>query len=186
MIRNISAVVLSGGKSSRMGQDKALLAFQNSCFLQHTIDLLENFTKSIYISSNTPYRGVQYPIIQDEHVDVGPLTGIYSVLKKINTQKLLVIAVDTPLLDTEVINHLLSGVEPEDQITVIKTVDGYQMLVAVYDRSILPIIEKQIIGADYKLSNLLKLVQVKEVYLEKKQEAFSNINTKEDYQKLIY
>jgi len=180
----ISGGILAGGKSKRMGVDKAQLIFKKDTFLQRSINVLNFFTKQILVSSNTEYLNIKYPIVKDEIQDIGPIGGLYTLLKKIKTQKLLILAVDTPLINKEVIAFLLKNYNPKAQISVFKTEDGLQMLVGIYDKSLLPIIEKQIENADYKLRNLLAKTNVDIILGDAFIRQFKNINTKKALEQL--
>jgi len=180
----ISAAIIAGGKSTRMGTDKASMIYDELSFLQRAINLLNSFTDKIYISSNSQYQDVNFPIVKDQIKNIGPIGGIYSILKSIKTQKVLIIPVDTPLLSWELISFLLKNHKEQDQISILKSKDGLQMLVGIYDQSALPIIEGQIRKQDYKLRNLLDKLRVNILDATDYISDFQNINTQEDFNNL--
>jgi len=177
-MKSISGAIIAGGKSTRMGVDKAMIKLNQDTFLQKAISLIASFTNNIFISSNRSYPKIDFPIIKDTIIGIGPLGGIQAILKAIPTQKVLLIPVDTPLLNEKVIQYILDNSDFEKEIIICKTHDGVQMLIGIYDVSLLPLIENQIKSKDYKLSNLLKKANVQIIEIDDFKEFFVNINTK--------
>jgi molybdopterin-guanine dinucleotide biosynthesis protein A len=168
-----------------MHTDKASLIYDQNTFLQRAISLLSHYTQKIVISSNRQYQNINYPIVKDSIKNIGPIGGIYSVLKHIDTQKVLIIPVDTPLLSKKLIHFLLDNYKEQDQLTILKSKDGLQMLIGIYDKSLIPVLEKQINKKDYKLRNLLDGLRVNVVDASEYRSDFKNINTKKEFDKLI-
>jgi molybdenum cofactor guanylyltransferase len=76
-----SGVLLAGGKSSRMGEDKAFMKFNNRYLFEYSLSVLQHFSENIVISSSdSRFTQLQYNRIEDEIPDLGPLGGIYSCL----------------------------------------------------------------------------------------------------------
>lgn len=97
-----SSLILAGGKSSRMGQDKATLTFNGSTLLQHMQQIAQQCgSANILLSRNTPGA------INDTHPGAGPLAGIAAALPYCQQSWLLVLAIDTPLLTAEALQQLL-------------------------------------------------------------------------------
>ena len=181
----LAAGILAGGKSTRMGEDKAMLLYKEQTLLQHAIDLLTPFGKRLYVSSNVTYTDLKVPIVFDSIKDIGPIGGIYSLLKEIKTQKLILTAVDTPLLTPKIIQYLLDNYDEKAKITVLKTTDGLQMLVGIYDTSLVPIIEKQIAKKDYKLAHLIDYAKTQILDATAFSDSFINVNTKGEFKKIM-
>lgn len=179
-MKPISGAVIAGGRSTRMGLDKALIELNHVSFLQKAVTLISHFTDEVFISSNTDYPTIKRPIIKDVFKQIGPIAGLYSILKVIPTQKVFIIPVDTPLLTKEVIQYVLDHYDDTKQIAICKTDDGLQMLVGVFDKSILSLLKDQIKNEDYKLSNLLENANVQIIDVEKYKDQFANINTQTD------
>ncbi|MCK5087392.1 MAG: molybdenum cofactor guanylyltransferase, partial [Melioribacteraceae bacterium] len=101
MKRDITAVILAGGNSSRMGLNKSLLKINNSSFIDRTIILLENIFDDIIIVSNSPedYTALGLQIFQDVYPGFGPLAGIHSGLMNSNSEKVFVVSNDLPFLN---------------------------------------------------------------------------------------
>ena len=183
-MKSISGAVLAGGKSFRMGTDKAMLQLNERTFLQNSLLLLASFTKELFVSSNKNYSNLSYPIVKDSFQNMGPLSGIHAILKAIPTQKVLIIPVDTPLLSKELLQFILDNYEPDKQLSICKTADGLQMLIGVFDKSLLPIIENQINNKEYKLTFLLDKASSQILDVSHFKDACININTQEAWKKL--
>jgi len=175
---NYYTAILTGGKSSRMGKDKALVLFRGKSLLQHAIDLFSSFSNEICVSANKEYN-TYLPIVKDRHKEIGPMGGIHALLTSCHADHVVVIPVDTPLISKEIIQELLDN-HTTQQASVCRTKDGLQMLVGIYSKTILPILEKQIQNKDYKLSNLLDIANIQVLDMEKYATKFSNINTLND------
>lgn len=103
-----TGILLTGGKSSRMGMDKGLCEVGGKPLHSYALALLERFCDEILISANsTGYDGLGYPVIRDLVVDAGPLGGIYSCLLKSNNTLNFVISCDMPLIPAELAEHML-------------------------------------------------------------------------------
>lgn len=105
-LSQIAGVVLAGGRSSRMGKNKALLEFKGRPLVQHMIDILRDAgLKDIFISGSLE----GYSCINDEQLFAGPVQGIRSVLQeKPNYKGYLFVPVDMPLLTPEILQDLIS------------------------------------------------------------------------------
>lgn len=179
-MESLSGAIIAGGRSLRMGVDKATIVLNQNTFLEKSIALLSPFSKHLFLSSNTNYGNIDIPIIKDIYENIGPISGLYSILKEISTDKVFVIPVDTPLLTKDVIQYVLNKQDKTKQISVCETDDGVQMLIGIYDKSILPIIENQIKENDYKLTKLLKKANIQLINVEKFSNQLANINTQID------
>jgi len=111
---NFSAVILAGGKSSRMGRDKAFLEFEGAPLLARQVKLArEAGAKEIFISgrANTDYTTFNCPILFDDFPDAGPLAGIDRALDVCATPILLVLAVDMPQMTASLLQELVAQCE---------------------------------------------------------------------------
>ncbi len=100
--KNIVGVVLAGGQSSRMGQDKAMLPFKGETLLHHQVQLLRRICSHVVVSGEYP----GFDCVPDCVPKYGPISGIYSVAKQIPSAALLVVPVDMPQLTVEHLNRL--------------------------------------------------------------------------------
>jgi len=176
-MEKITGIILSGGKSSRMGSNKAFLNYQGELLIHRAISILKPLCSEIIISSNiTDERLGNYPVIPDEIADIGPIGGIWSCLKASKSSINLVIPCDVPHVSTKLYEQLLNQFKGYDAV-IPELPDGkLEPLIACYQSSIISNIEEQIREKDYKLINLLgklnvKYVKVTEVAM------FKNLNT---------
>ncbi len=135
---DITGVILAGGKSSRMGQDKALLEYNGKPFIQHIAEaLLQVFQRVNIISDKKKeYAFLGLPIHADIFHDSGPLGGIHSALAHATTPSVFIISCDTPFISAEVIAEMLARACP-GEVTI--TDDGTNMhpLVGIYPATLL-------------------------------------------------
>ena len=140
MHNDITGIILSGGKSTRMGQNKALMKINDKTVIEHVKDLMQNIFSKVILITNTPdeYTFLGMKMYQDIYTQMGPLAGIHSGLTYSSTDNNFVISCDTPLMTQEMINYLIEY-KTNMPITIAKA-DGYiQQLCGVYNKSVLPI-----------------------------------------------
>jgi molybdopterin-guanine dinucleotide biosynthesis protein A len=108
---NFSAVILAGGRSQRMGRDKAWLTLHGKPLIERQIALVRELgATEIFISGRTgmDYGPLECAVLEDRFKDAGPLAGIESALSKISTPLLLVLAVDMPRMQLPPLQTLLA------------------------------------------------------------------------------
>jgi molybdopterin-guanine dinucleotide biosynthesis protein A len=182
----ITAIILAGGRSTRMGTDKALLLINNKTLLENAIDICKSVCNNIIISSNfAEHENFGHKVIPDEIKNCGPIAGIYSCLKKSESDWNLVFSVDTAFVQKELIEFLIKNTYHFDAV-VPKHNKGQEPLVALYNKSVIPYIKNQLDSGDFKMQNLLKEINSKYIntqYLvEKNPNMFSNLNRPDDLQ----
>jgi molybdenum cofactor guanylyltransferase len=163
----LSVIVLSGGKSSRMNQDKGLVVFDKSTLIETVIQKFKGFANEIIISSNSStYDYLGYQVIADEIPEIGPMGGIYSYLPKSKTDYNFVVSCDMVLLEPQIIHGIISRIV-DNQVIVGQYAEGfYEPLCAVYHKSVLPIIQNAIGRKDYSLQNLIKCAKSLTINIE--------------------
>lgn len=133
---NFSAVILAGGKSSRMGQDKAWLQINGESLLARQIRLVREVgAGEIFISgrANVDYSRFDCRVLHDRLVDAGPIGGIESALAACSSSLLLVLAVDMPKMQVELLRELASRCS--ENVGAIPRVNGkIEPLAAFYPR----------------------------------------------------
>lgn len=182
-----SAIILSGGKNSRMNyKTKAFLTINREYFLERiirSVDKLEN----IIISCNNfdLYKNYRENVIlvEDEYKDIGPIGGIYSSLKIIKNDRAIVIAADMPFINSDIVNTLVEIDFKGDAL--IPIVNGKeQPLCGVYKRSSLEKIHNEILKENYKMKEILKKLEVTYIMINDSK-VMTNINTPEEYKDII-
>lgn len=187
----IGALVLTGGKSRRMnGNNKAFLRFGNKTFIEIITEQLTYF-RNIYISVDykEKYKNLNFTLLEDMHKDIGPMGGIYSVLKSINEEYIFVTACDMPKITKEFIEFMCNSIAEEDtQCVVTQDEEGrIYPLGGIYSKKMIYTIEDMIKEEDYKLLNLISRVKSKIIPLcETKfnKDILENINNLDEYNKL--
>jgi len=109
---NVTAVILAGGKGSRMdGKDKGLVALANRPLIEYVIDAIKPQTETLILNANRnqeQYSHYGYPVISDSLDDFqGPLAGYYSALKCAETSHIVTLPCDGPLLPSDLVERLI-------------------------------------------------------------------------------
>jgi molybdopterin-guanine dinucleotide biosynthesis protein A len=188
---DVCAVVLAGGRSHRMGSNKALLDFGGQPLIGVLVDRIRPLTNRILISSNDPssYRFLNFPVIPDHYRGHGPLAGLHAAMLWNSCSLYIVLACDLPNLKAKLLRNLISLAEGFDA-AIPRTSDGLaHPLCAVYRRTCLPAVENALIrGANKVIEIMLEsALSIKWVSSEEgrfEDEDLANINTPEDLQRL--
>ena len=202
MYKNITGIILSGGKSTRMGENKSLMKLGDRTVIEHTLLLMQSLLSEVILITNTPdeYKFLNIPLFEDVYKYRGPLAGIHSGLLNSTTEENFVISCDIPLITKEIIEYIIKYDTPHP-ITVCRA-DGYiQQLAGKYSKSLTPKIEALLkIEKDEtrdsnqkkrkcKVHSLLDIVGA-EIIEAKDLDFYSdgiflNMNRQEDYQKIL-
>jgi molybdopterin-guanine dinucleotide biosynthesis protein A len=181
---NITAIILTGGKSSRMGTDKALLVFEGETLLQRAVGFCRSFCDEVLISSDFREHEVDGGCrIPDQRKDCGPMGGIYSCMQESSNQWNFVWSVDAPFVKKEFIGFLMSVA---DEVEAVVPVHGgkKEPLIALYHRNTLPAFQAQLDSCHFKMHSLLERIQTRFVdatdWEEKFPGIFENLNYPED------
>jgi len=158
----VTGIVLAGGKSSRMGHNKALIEFQGKRLIEATVDCLKTLFPEVLIIANDPplysYLGVK--VVPDLIPDSGSLGGIYTGLSTASHPTCFFVACDMPFLNADLITLLIR--EAEDWDVVIPRVRGeLQPLHAIYAKSCLPLIKESIDSGVLKITRFFQKARVK-------------------------
>lgn len=184
---DMPCVILCGGKSSRMKEDKTLLPFFNSNSLaQFQYDRLKLHFKNIYISSKTNKFNFinEKNLILDENKEIfSPILALDTIFKKINNQKIFIITVDSPFVTIESIKELIKNSLDVD-VCVAKTEDKVHNLCGVFDSNISITIQSMLRDDIHKINYLIKQNKFKIIEFINHNE-FMNINNPEDYKKSL-
>ncbi len=190
---DVSAFILAGGRSSRMGSDKALLTFHNQTLLQHAVRIASEALGSTRIAGSKTLYGQFGDIVEDIFPGCGPLGGIHAALSSTNTDLNLILSVDMPLMTPRFLKWLagLAGAAPE-MIIVPNVAGGPQPLCAIYRRGMLRAVEQALKNGDYKIGRLFSQVPTRVITEEEIVAAgfsaiiFQNVNTPDEYDRLLH
>jgi molybdenum cofactor guanylyltransferase len=139
---DITGIILSGGKSTRMGVNKSLLMIDDKTIIARVRDLMLNVFSKVILITNEPegYKFLGLNIYEDIYKGYGPLAGIHSGLLNSSTQKNFIISCDIPFMTEEMIRYLVEY--PTDKFITIAKADGFiQQLAGIYHKVLLPEIE---------------------------------------------
>lgn len=192
----VSGVVLAGGRSRRLGRDKAVEPFLGQPLVRRVIDRLAQVTQEIVVVVADAARGQALPlepihrVALDRYPDGGSLGGIFSGLTAARHPWALVVSCDMPFLNPGLLRHMLSLREDAD--AVVPVVDGRpEPTHALYSRACLPHIEARLQAGELKISGFFDQVRVK--YLQEAEAqrfdpeglSFFNVNTPEDLERAL-
>jgi len=140
---SINGLILTGGESSRMKQNKSLLVYHQQAQWLHLYDLLEGVCEKSFVSCTEKNAELfnQKPIIIDSLIGYGPLSGIISALLQLKNQALLVLACDLPLINAETINQLIEARDPSKMATTFLNPESkfLEPLITIYEPKALAI-----------------------------------------------
>jgi len=131
----ITGIILAGGKSSRMGEDKGFLKLNGKTFMSSIIAALNPIVGEIIIvSNNSEYDVFNLKRVADSMEDSGPLAGLYSGLLHSETENNIVLSCDVPLISSSVLKKLLEGAPSEAEVIQFESEGKTMPLVAMYKK----------------------------------------------------
>ncbi|MGD9578755.1 MAG: molybdenum cofactor guanylyltransferase [Syntrophorhabdus sp.] len=183
---DITCAILAGGKSTRMGKDKATIEVCNKPLIQQVYEKAQHVFRKILIVSSVheQFPGIDAPIVQDISPLRSSMVGIASALLSADTPYVFVLACDMPFVTSQSIEHVLKEIHGED-IIIPRTQYGWEALHAVYNRSCLSVMITHIGLQRLKITGILPFFSVREVwenpaFINGEISAFTNINVEED------
>lgn len=194
--QELSAAVLAGGKSRRMGMDKLLLPVKGRPLIANLCDCCGGFHELILSTA----KGRDYTeairtcktvpvIVYDEMEDIGALEGLYQAIKKASTKAVVVVAGDMPGISGEFLTALVKIYdETKEDILILETEDGIHPLCGIYSTCVLPGIEQMRKNGIYKIRRLFADYRMNTVRPEElgfTPLTIRNVNTPEEYKKTV-
>lgn len=182
----ITGIILAGGKSRRMGTDKAFLSYKNKPLIAHVIAALEPVTSEIMIISDSPkYDVFNKTRKQDLIKNAGPLAGLYTGLYHSETPYNLVLGCDTPLVNRTLFDLLFENVSENYDIIQLASRQSTMPLLALYKKTCMHQCLELLEKGERRLQESVATFSTKTVGLSETQERFIlNINTPKDLQSL--
>ncbi|WP_159522327.1 molybdenum cofactor guanylyltransferase [Sunxiuqinia indica] len=180
----LTGIILAGGKSSRMGQDKALIDYQGKKLIEYAIDLLRPLCSHMLISANqSGYDQFGLTVVNDVYPDCGPIGGLHAALSGSKTDWNIVVSCDTPNLNSLLFQFLLAKKE-DAQAIIPKHDKGVEPMAALYNKELIGFLEEKIKHGDLKLQKVIREIPVRFVdvssVLQKFPDLFLNLNRPED------
>jgi molybdopterin-guanine dinucleotide biosynthesis protein A len=185
--QDYTTAIMAGGKSSRMGVDKALVPLLGKPMIEHVLDRVGDMGTEQIIVTNDPqkYSYLGLPLFSDIYVNHGPLGGLHAALAHAAGDHVLVVACDMPWLNRSLLEYMVS-IRASADVIVPRWTRFPEPLHAVYSRSCLEPVVASLEAQNLKLISFYSRVRVR--YLERDELAridatgrsFANINTPED------
>jgi len=188
-IKKITGVVLGGGQSRRMGQDKRILEWEGMKFLDKVcLTMGELFDEVLLVTATEDYACGHLPVrlVTDAIPQKGSLGGLFTGLKEASTPFVFVVACDMPFLNPLAISRLCAL--PEGDVVMVKLSTGFQPLHGRYSKRCYPVMEQMIQEGNLRIQSLVNhsslSVQIIEESMFKDIDpycySFLNINTPSD------
>ena len=183
-----AAVILVGGKSSRMGRAKALLPFDNEPLIAHVVRRLKSWFPEIIVvaAPDQELPELSAVLVRDEIAYQGPVSGIYHGLKAATKNVCFVTSCDAPFLNFELIDHLLEQISEYD-VVVPFWQERFQPLHAIYRTSVVPLLKEQLERGELRPIFLYDKVRTRKIQeadirrLDPEGLSFLNMNSPADY-----
>lgn len=190
MIDSVTAVILAGGKSTRMGQNKALLLFDGKPLIEQIRELLTKIFSRIVLStaSKDSFPQLELPEVVDRYPETGPLGGITTVLES-GLSPIFCVACDMPFLTPKLIEYQCGITACCDAVIPVWN-NHPQVLHGLYSKNLLPAFHHGLNAQQYKITDWLEEAEVCYLLEDEIRRydpsglSFRNINTPDDYQSL--
>ena len=188
---NVSGIILAGGTSSRLGQDKALFRSGGLSLIERVVRRLGEVVTEIVVVTNDPdrYAFLGLPMTGDVYQRVGTLAGLHAGLKAIHSAYGLVVGCDMPFLNPALLRFMISQRTGYD-VVIPLIGEYYEPLHAVYARRCLPTIERSILSGQRRVRAAYAQARVRTVEQEEiaiydpGHLSFFNVNTPDDLERL--
>jgi molybdopterin-guanine dinucleotide biosynthesis protein A len=190
-VQDVTAFIIAGGKSSRMGkgQDKAFLLLHGKMLIEHVIQKAKAVADHVFVVGPKEKFSAYGRVIEDVYRNCGPLGGLHAALNRSRTELSVMLAVDTPFVNFEFLSYMIDEARKNAAwVTVPKSLDGLQPLCGVYRREFLPVADEALKTGKYKIDALFasQFTAILDLGADKVKsrgfnaEMFDNINFPED------
>ena len=163
MPKRRAGFVLAGGRSSRMGQDKALLPWKGSTLLEAVArEVLQAAGNVTLIGSPERYENLGFPVVSDRIAGCGPLGGLHTALSVTTADWNLLVACDMPAVTHQLLKELLVAAEVSGADALVpQTPGGLEPLCAVYHARLLPAVEFAIQSKLFKMHDFVSTIHAR-------------------------
>jgi len=192
MSEQMTAIVLAGGRSRRMGCDKTRLPWGRVTLLEHVVETLRSVADEIIVAVKdaAAFSSFDVRLVEDELPEASALTGLYSALKQASFLRCFVCAADMPFLNPSLIRFLSQELD-DFELAMPETPRGLEPLHAVYTMAALPAVEELLSAGKKCPRELVPKLRTKLVsyplfsHLDPECQSFVNLNTREDYTRAL-
>ncbi len=180
--KNITGIILAGGKSSRMGTDKGFLLLNNKPFVQYSIDALKPLVSNIIIVSDNPdYDTFELKRVTDITKNAGPVAGICSGLEASSTKYNIILSCDIPLITSKVLQQLIANIDESCQVIQAESKGKSMPLIAIYRNDVINTFNSLLKKDERRLRVAISNCKSKNIVLNKKYEFTTmNVNTQNE------
>lgn len=199
MNQNLTGIILAGGKSSRIGTDKAHLKLNSITIIEHIVNTLSQILNDIVIITNNPpdYSILKLELHEDIHPGFGPLSGIHAGLFYSMSDKNIFVTCDMPFVSKKILLELIDEAE-DSSITLFKHQDKVQPFPGIYTKKCLAVSERILLNAasnnfyskkvkGVSMADLIKAADAKIIEADKlaftAEYDFFNVNSPDDFNK---
>jgi molybdenum cofactor guanylyltransferase len=184
-----TAVILCGGKSTRMGFDKCMIKVKNKYLIEIIGEKLEQIFENIFLATNDleKIKGLKYQGVVDIIPDLGPVGAIYTALKASKSKYIFVTACDMPVIDLDYIKHMMEIIKNLDVDGVVSRHSSHiEPLYAFYSVNMIDAFENEIEKNNLRIFDVISRSKIHFVEYDIVEErcmdkdVFSNINYKTD------
>lgn len=184
---DVTCAILAGGKSRRMGRDKATLKLGDRFLINHVYNTARKvFRRVIILSSrHSHFPGIDVPVLPDVLPPWGPMVGIVSALIHASTPYVFVVACDMPNLSEEAFQYMVGEAHGGEDVIIPHTEYGFEPLHALYNRSCISYFLTAIGKNRLKIPDTFCYLSVRELryhpsFQHKGHPVFTNINMEKD------
>ena len=154
---DVTTFILAGGKSTRMGMEKAFVLLEGRTLLARMLDVARSVTGEVRIVGDPAKFQPFAPVVEDVFPGCGPLGGIHAALRSSQTDLNLILAVDVPFVSFAFLQFLITrSRESAATVIVVRTSGGLQPLCAIYRRAFADIAERALRAGRYKIDALFE------------------------------
>ncbi|MDF0643379.1 MAG: molybdenum cofactor guanylyltransferase [Nitrospira sp.] len=189
MITDVAGILLAGGISRRMGEDKRFIEIGTRTLLERSLDILRSVFQDvmIVIAQDSPELRSIVPVARDLVADCGSLGGLYTGLRHARTSRVFVVACDMPFFNQETVRYFVD-LKSEADIVMANLHNGRHPMHALYGRRCLPVMESMMAARNLRIHRLLEHPELKPhtvtsedlKLIDPDGRAFLNINTPAD------
>ena len=188
----VMGFVTAGGRSARMGRDKAWLEVGGRAMIERVIAALAPVVLEVAVIANSDeYNRLGLPVFQDTRYGIGPLEAIRTALSNSPLPRVVIAACDLPFVTSELFAHLLAASDEETSVVPLDREGRLEPLCAVYSKHALDPLTSLIDSGERKVSKLFDFVPVRLVPFEEISDLggadlfFENVNTPEEYRRTV-
>lgn len=182
-------IVLSGGKSTRMGTNKSLLTIKSKTVIERITNELKTVSDKVVLIANEPeiYDFLQLETYADRYKEKGPLAGLETALHHVNADVFLIVACDMPFISGQVYNYLLQQLGRYDAVVPVYN-NRMHPLAGIYRKGVLPEIQQQLTEGNFKVRGFfdhIKVNYIREfntISTDTLQKHFFNMNNMKQYE----